>query len=253
MSRIDDSGALPYEGLTVKAFANKGHRMSDHHLPGDPPIPLTLRRSARARRISLRVSALDGRVTLTLPERLRAEAALEFAAEKEAWIRKHLARQPEQVQVSLGSMIPVDGTPRQVVAAPGRRVVLEPDTIAVPTAALGRSLQRYLRELARDRLVEASDHYARRLGQGYARITLRDTRSRWGSCSSDGALMYSWRLILAPPDVLRYVAAHEVAHLAEMNHSRAFWDQVTRLFGNYEPPRKWLTVNGGELHRYRFE
>lgn len=227
--------------------------MTNHHLPGDPPIPLTLRRSARARRISLRVSALDGRVTLTLPERLRAEAALEFAAEKEDWIRKHLARQPEQVQVGLETMLPVDGTLRRVVAATGRRVVLHPETIAVPSAALGRSLQRYLRELARDRLVEASDHYARRLGLGYSRITLRDTRSRWGSCSSDRALMYSWRLILAPPDVLRYVAAHEVAHLAEMNHSQAFWDQVTRLFGNYEPPRHWLRVKGGELHRYRFD
>lgn len=227
--------------------------MADHHLPGDPPIPLTLRRSARARRISLRVSSLDGRVTLTLPERLKQDAALEFAAEKEDWIRSHLARQPEQIQVALGTELPIDGTPRQVVAASGRRVQLDVDQVAVPPAALGRSLQRYLRELARDRLVEASDHYAQKLGRSYSRITLRDTRSRWGSCSSDGALMYSWRLILAPPDVLRYVAAHEVAHLAEMNHSQAFWDQVTRLFGNYEPARQWLRQNGSALHRYRFD
>ncbi|MQY42500.1 DUF45 domain-containing protein [Epibacterium sp. SM1969] len=227
--------------------------MADHHLPGDPPIPLTLRRSARARRISLRVSALDGRVTLTLPERLKQDAALEFAAEKEDWIRSHLARQPDQIVVGFGVELPIDGTPRQVVAASGRRVVLDVDQVAVPQAAPGRTLQRYLRELARDRLVEASDHYARKLGRDYSRITLRDTRSRWGSCSSDGALMYSWRLIFAPPDVLRYVAAHEVAHLAEMNHSQAFWDQVTQLFGNYEPARQWLHQNGSALHRYRFD
>ncbi len=227
--------------------------MADHHLPGDPPIPLTLRRSARARRISLRVSALDGRVTLTLPERLKQDAALEFAAEKEDWIRSHLARQPDQILVGFGVELPIDGTPRQVVAASGRRVVLDVDQVAVPQAAPGRTLQRYLRELARDRLVEASDYYARKLGRDYSRITLRDTRSRWGSCSSDGALMYSWRLIFAPPDVLRYVAAHEVAHLAEMNHSQAFWDQVTRLFGNYEPARQWLRQNGSALHRYRFD
>ncbi|MQQ10457.1 DUF45 domain-containing protein [Epibacterium sp. SM1979] len=227
--------------------------MSNQHLLGDPPIPLTLRRSARARRISLRVSALDGRVTVTLPERLRTEAALEFASEKEDWIRKHLARQPAQVQVGIDTLLPVDGTQRRVVAATGRRVELGPDTIAVPPAALHRSLERYLRELARDRLAEASDFYAARLGRSYARITLRDTRSRWGSCTSDGGLMYSWRLILAPPDVLRYVAAHEVAHLAEMNHSPAFWNHVHRLFGNYEPARNWLRSHGGELHRFRFD
>jgi len=90
------------------------------------------------------------------------------------------------------------------------------------------------------------------LGRGYQRLSLRDTRSRWGSCTADAGLMYSWRLIMAPPDVLRYVAAHEVAHLQEMNHSPAFWALVQQLYGDYRTPRGWLRQHGAGLHSYRF-
>ncbi|WP_323779338.1 SprT family zinc-dependent metalloprotease [Leisingera sp.] len=226
--------------------------MATHHLPGDPPVPLTLRRSARARRISLRISSLDGRVTLTLPKSLPERAALAFAEEKADWIRSHLEKHPETVEAGFGTLLPVDGQNRVVERAPGRRIQLDAGRIAVPGDNPGRVLQRCLKELARNRLAEASDFYAARLGKGYSRLTLRDTRSRWGSCTADGALMYSWRLILAPPAVLRYVAAHEVAHLQEMNHSAAFWAVVERLYGQYEAPRAWLRENGAGLHRYRF-
>jgi len=227
--------------------------MADHFLPGAPPVPLTLRRSGRARRISLRISQLDGRVTLTLPNRVPVAEALAFANSKNNWIRDHLSNRPNDVPIAHGAVVPVEGAPRRIVPAPGRRVVLHPDEIAAPDGAVGSRLQSWLRTLARDRLAAASDHYADLLGRPYTRITIRDTRSRWGSCSSHGALMYSWRLILAPPEVLRYVAAHEVAHLAEMNHSAAFWANVTRLHGPYEAPRRWLHQQGADLHRYRFD
>ena len=225
-----------------------------HVLPGDPPIPLVLRRSARARRISLRVSQIDGRVTLSLPARLPEAEALAFARSREGWIREHLARRGADVAVGPGAVLPLEGRPVTVVAGPGRRVVAAGDTLAVPGApdAAGPRLQAWLKALARERLAAASDDYAGRLGRGYARLTLRDTRSRWGSCTSDGGLMYSWRLILAPPEVLRYVAAHEVAHLAQMNHSPAFWAEVARLYGDYAAPRVWLRRHGSDLHRYRF-
>jgi predicted metal-dependent hydrolase len=106
--------------------------------------------------------------------------------------------------------------------------------------------------MARDRLVAASEHYADLLGRPFGKVSLRDTRSRWGSCTSEGNLMYSWRLILAPVDVLNYVAAHEVSHLAEMNHSQAFWSEVERLMPGYAAPRKWLKQHGAELHRFQF-
>lgn len=229
--------------------------MSQMFLDGDPPIALILRRSARARRISLRISQLDGRVTLTLPKRVPEREALDFAREKETWIRKHLAARGEDVAVGLGAVLPVGGLMHEVVSGSGRKVSFEEGRVAVPgkPERAGPRLAGYLKTIARARLAEASDHYAAKLERPYAALTLRDTRSRWGSCTSDGRLMYSWRLILAPPEVLDYVAAHEVAHLAEMNHSPAFWENVQRIYGDYKAPRSWLRKQGGDLHRYRFD
>ncbi|WP_195821484.1 M48 family metallopeptidase [Roseobacter sp. MH60115] len=229
--------------------------MTENSLPGDPPIPLILRRSAQAKRISLRISQLDGRVTLTLPKRVPEREALQFAYEKESWIRKHLAARGDDVAVGIGTLLPVGGQMYEVAAGSGRRVQFEGGRVAVPgaPARVGLRLAGHLKEIARARLAEASDNYAALLGKPYQAITLRDTRSRWGSCTAEGRLMYSWRLILAPPDVLDYVVAHEVAHLAEMNHSPAFWAQVSRIYGDYAGPRQWLRRQGSDLHRYRFD
>ncbi|MBZ8118034.1 M48 family metallopeptidase [Roseovarius sp. LXJ103] len=225
--------------------------MGQHILPGNPPIAITLRRSAQARRISLRVSALDGRVTLTLPPGLPEAEALSFARQKQAWLAGHLARQPDDVTIAPGASLPVEGETLELRTGSGRRVHREGGALYVPGPVAPR-VQAWLKTLARERLVAASDHYSGVLGRPYSRITLRDTRSRWASCSSTGALNYSWRLIMAPPDVLDYVAAHEVAHLAEMNHSQAFWDIVARLCPGYDAHRLWLKTHGTALHRYRF-
>ncbi|MBB96804.1 MAG: zinc metalloprotease [Rhodobacteraceae bacterium] len=227
--------------------------MAEHHLPGSPPVPVLLRRSARARRISLRVSQLDGRVTLTVPRGVSEAEALSFAVSKSDWVRGHLASRAGDVIVGDGAILPVEGRPRQVVCQATRRVRLDPDALVLPRDQPGTRARTFLRQMARDRLAAASDRHAQALGRPYTRITLRDTRSRWGSCSSAGALMYSWRLVLAPPEILDYVAAHEVAHLAEMNHSPAFWALVERLYGPYAAARDWLRTEGSALHRYRFD
>ena len=228
--------------------------MSTAVLPGSPPIPLTLRKSARARRISLRISQLDGRVTLTMPTRLAEREALEFARSKEGWIRKHLAERGGDLPVAVGMTVPLGGRLVEVRRGAGRKVEIDGDAILVPGPAerIPARLAAHLKALARDRLAAACDDYAAILGRPFSRITLRDTRSRWGSCTSDGALMFSWRLIMAPPEVLDYVVAHEVAHLAEMNHSPAFWATVERIYGDYRAPRRWLKTQGNALHRYRF-
>ena len=223
-------------------------------LPGTPPLDITLRRSARARRFSLRVSALDGRVTLSIPQRAREAEAMEFAHQHEDWLRAALARQGGVATIGFGTTLPIEG--RDVVLAPaaGRVVQRLGDSLLLPGAEAQVAVRAaaYLRALARDRLAEASDHYAGLLGRKVTRLTLRDTRSRWGSCSHTGALMYSWRLIMAPPSVLRYVAAHECAHLVEMNHSADFWAVVARLYPHWQKERAWLHANGPRLHSYRF-
>ncbi|MEI4234621.1 M48 family metallopeptidase [Roseovarius sp. D22-M7] len=228
--------------------------MSQHFLPGDPPVALTLRHSPRARRVSLRVSGLDGRVTLSVPRGMSEAEALEFARSKAGWLRAQLARQPGCEPVRPGLELPFEGRMLRIAPGAGRAVRLGEGALHVPgpEARVAARLEGWLKARARDRLAQASDHYAARLGRRYSRITLRDTRSRWGSCSSKAALSYSWRLIMAPPEVLDYVAAHEVAHLVEMNHSPAFWAVVAQLFPAHDGPRQWLRQEGAGLHRYVF-
>lgn len=223
-------------------------------LPGAPPVEITLRRSARARRYSLRVSQLDGRVTLTLPQGAPLEEGLAFAREKAGWIRAQLAAQPGPAPVAIGGTVPFEGRELPIVAGRRRCAALVGGRLEVPDdpARVGRRVQAFLTEQARGRLAAASDRHAETLGRPYGKITLRDTRSRWGSCSSRGNLMYSWRLVMAPPEVLDYVAAHEVAHLAEMNHSPAFWALVEQLCPGHRTPRAWLSAHGALLHRVRF-
>ena len=106
-----------------------------------------------------------------------------------------------------------------------------------------------LKSAARD-LEAASRRYAKMLGVSLKRVSVRDQSSRWGSCSSTGVLSFSWRLILAPAFVLEYLAAHEICHLVELNHSPRFWRLVKRLYADVERAKVWLDVNGTELHRY---
>lgn len=218
-------------------------------------VEITLRRSARARRFSLRVSRLDGRVTLSMPLRAREAEAMAFARAQEEWIRTTLAKMPQRAGVGIGSVIPVEGRMLRLEAGAGRSVRVEGDVMFVPgdPALAGVRAGAFLKALARERLVAASDRYAAMIGRKVTRVTLRDTRSRWGSCAHDGALMYSWRLVMAPASVLDYVAAHEVAHMVEMNHSDAFWAVVERLYPRWQVQRKWLHNEGQALHGYRFD
>ena len=175
--------------------------MAQHILPGTPPVELILRKSARARRISLRVSRLDGRVTLTMPPYASEREALAFAAEKADWLRRHLAAHPAETRVSVGYELPVEGrmlTLQSVDHGHAPRIEGDLFLIPGPEARAATRAAAFLKLRARDRLAEASDRYATKLGRPYTSLTLRDTRSRWGSCTTEGALMYSWRLIMAP-------------------------------------------------------
>lgn len=225
-------------------------------VPGLPGVEVSLRRSARARRLSLRVGRIDGAVTLTIPARLPLREAQAFLAAQAGWVARALEARPTATPIGPGTRLPVEGRLLTLTPMPGRGAPrIDEDRLILPgppdrTAA---RTQAWLRTLARDRLAAACDAHAAALGRPYTALALRDTRSRWGSCTSSGRLMFNWRLILAPPQVLDYVAAHEVAHLARMDHSPAFWATVASLMPGYAAPRRWLKAEGQTLHAWRFE
>lgn len=227
--------------------------MGQIRLPGNPSLSVALRRSARARRLSLRVSRLDGRVTLTLPSAVSEAEGRRFVHEKADWIARAVASVPGESVVSVGSVIPVAGEACVVEAGRGRSARLADGSILAPATRPGPAIRALLKAEARVRLAAAVGHYAARLDRPVGRLTLCDTRSRWGSCTSRGDLMFSWRLIMAPRDVLDYVAAHEVAHLVHMDHSAAFWSVVETLCPDWRRQRDWLRRDGETLHRYRFD
>lgn len=228
--------------------------MADTVQIGDPPILVQLRPNTRAKRMTLRVSAVDGTARLTLPKRSSLRAAKRFLVEQEGWLRAHMGKTPKRVGIRPGITISLFGESFLLTNHSGARVILAPGTLFLPfSKPAGPVLERFIKNRARNVITPLVEVDAAALGRKCGKISLRDPRSRWGSCNTDGNLMFSWRLMLAPPNVLRYVVAHEVAHLREMNHSAAFWDEVAGLMPDFETPRRWLKQNGGQLHRYDFK
>ncbi|KGJ03047.1 hypothetical protein SAMN04487972_107124 [Paracoccus halophilus] len=216
-------------------------------------IPVTLKRSARARRMTLRVARAGGEVVLTLPSLASLSDGRAFAESRAGWLRQIRATMPQPRLAAHGALIPVEGRARAITPADERRVRLRGDALLVPRQRpAGVQVAAWLKHLARMRLAVACDRHGAALGRGFRAIVLRDTRSRWGSCTHDGRLMFSWRLAMAPPEVLDYVAAHEVAHLLHMDHSPAFWAATERLVPDYAHHRGWLKQHGHELLAWRF-
>lgn len=220
----------------------------------DGDIPVALRRSARARRMTLRVARAGGEVVLTLPVSVSLAEGRAFAESRAGWLRKTRAAAPQTSAVRAGSLIPVGGRMLRLTPTATRLVGIDGEHLIYPThRPVGPTVSAWLKQMARNRLALACDRYARQIGRPYRALSLRDTRSRWGSCTHDGRLMFSWRLAMAPPEVLDYVAAHEVAHLRHMDHSPAFWAATGSLMPDYETRRQWLRQNGHELLAFTFD
>lgn len=216
-------------------------------------IPVRLRRSDRARRMTLRVARAGGEVVLTLPRRASVQDGRAFAESRTEWLRRVRAEMPAPQIVAHGAVIPVEGQGRVVTPADVRRASLQGGALLVPRGRpAGAVAAAWLRHLAQMRLTAACDRYAAVLGCDFHAISLRDTRSRWGSCTHDGRLMFSWRLAMAPAEVLDYVAAHEVAHLRHMDHSAEFWAVTKGLMSDYATHRAWLRQHGQTLLAWRF-
>lgn len=229
----------------------------DHVLAeiGGEPVRIALNWSLRAQRYTLRLHQSSREPVLTIPVRGTLAVATDFLDRHRGWLRARLDALPAATPLVDGVTIPFRGEPLHIRHTGGRGVVRIVDDFAgrlllVPGEAehLPRRVTDFLKRAARADLEAATARHAAALGVRITQIRLGDPRSRWGSCSSTGAISYSWRIVLAPPSVLDYLAAHEVAHRREMNHSARFWKLVKSLCPDMEVQEKWLARNGASLH-----
>jgi predicted metal-dependent hydrolase len=217
--------------------------------------PISIRISPRARRIALRINAAERTVELVLPPGVPQSHGLRFVQSKRGWIAARLAALPPSVPFAEGAVVPVLGVPhrirREVDAAPPPVALVDGEIrVRGDPVHLPRRVRDFLMAKARKELSLRARRLAARIGRDIAQITVRDTRSRWGSCSGQGNISFSWRLIFAPEPVIDYVVAHEVSHLVEMNHGPRFWRLVESLSPDSGTPRAWLKRHRSRLFSY---
>ena len=217
-------------------------------------LEVRVRLNPRARRMIVRVNPATGEISVTAPSRRGLSAALDFARGEREWIAGQLAKAPGPVLLAIGAEIPFLGRAHRIEAAARGPAPVWADEGVIrvrgDVAHAPRRVLDFLKREARKACETRVLAHAAQVGAKPSRITVRDTASRWGSCSTARALSFSWRLILAPSFVLDYVVAHEVAHLREMNHSPRFWAHVRSLVPDLEAAQAWLRTNGRDLQRY---
>jgi predicted metal-dependent hydrolase len=218
-------------------------------------VPVRVRVSPRARRLALKIDAVGDAVELVLPPRTSLPRALNFLNSNRDWVESRLAALPPRLCFTEGEKVPIFGALHRIrrAARSGERgpVWVESGELRVTGEKqhLARRVRDFLKERAREELSRRARRLAQQVGREVGRVTVRDTTTRWGSCSANGNMAFSWRLIMAPEPVLHYVVAHEVAHLVEMNHGPRFWKLVDKLVPDVERQRDWLNDNRAWLLR----
>lgn len=226
----------------------------DISTPDRQIVTVYLKEHPRARRISLRVDPAHHRIVLIKPRRTSKKAAIAFAQDKAGWLKEQVERLPKPRPFADGAAVPLRGETHLIRHCPEARrgvwTIENEICVSGDAAHLSRRVTDWYRAEARKAVAPLVHGYAETLGKRVTGITIRDTRSRWGSCTAQGKLSFSWRLIMTPPHVISYVVAHEVAHLCEMNHSARFWQTVDRLVEGRDTAAGWLKTHGHDLHRY---
>jgi hypothetical protein len=191
---------------------------------------------------------------LTLPTKASLKDAKLFLESHAVWLRNRLAQAPQKIPFTADASIPVLGVPHILRHAPEARrgVWLEEGALFVSGRPehMPRRVRDFLKAETEKQVRPLAFDLSAKIGKTPTRITVRSLKSRWGSCSSAHDLSFSWRLILAPAPVLAYVVAHEVAHMAQMNHSPDFWHVVGQIDPGFKESRRWLKAHGAELFRY---
>jgi predicted metal-dependent hydrolase len=215
-------------------------------------IPLAIRRHRRARRISLRLSPARDTIVMTLPVRASVASGMDFLSSKAEWVFSNL-EEDQTIHLKDSVTIPVLGQAYIIRHSPGRGISeLHENELHIRCAEefVARRVRDFLKKYMREACLVRAQMMAEHIGKTVREVRVRDTRSRWGSCSASGSLTFHWQLVFAPLGVLDYLIAHEVAHLKEMNHSTRFWQIVEALCPEYKKARKWLKSQGHTLHRY---
>ncbi len=234
---------------------NNGQTMT-LRAPNGQHVRVRFEVNAKARRLILRLDERRREAVAVAPSRRQIKDAAAFAAERADWISMRLQHLPEPVRFEEGAMIQYRGAPLQLTSEGEGRVAKiwaedenSPRLLSVPgdPATMDLRVMRYLKKQARADLSRAVTRHCATLGVIHKGISVKDTRSRWGSCTHDAQLSFSWRLVMAPPEVLDYVAAHECAHILEMNHSAKFWAQVAKCCPDWKRHRSWLRTHGAGL------
>lgn len=223
---------------------------------------MRLRVNRRARRVSLRLDRARREIVATAPNPRRLAEAAAFAHDRAAWIAERLAELPSASPLTPGQLIEVFGRPVRLEQGSGRARWIEPEDGATPRiVAMGegegfaRAVALVVKRKALEVLTERTAFHCARLGVAAPKVTVADAKSRWGSCRPatgrlPASIRYSWRLALAPYEVADYVAAHECAHLLELNHGPRFWAHVRELVGDERRHRAWLRAEGARLHAF---
>ena len=225
---------------------------------GDGSVPVALKRVSHSQRFTLRVRAATRDVVLSMPAYSSLRSAREFAERNADWIQARLATLPRPVSFEPRSVVPLRGVEHHIVHRPETRGVVWTEypasgpqiCVAGERPHVSRRVADFLKREAKKDLEAAVRKHTRRIEVVAQRIVLRDTKSRWGSCSSAGTLNFSWRLVMAPAYVLDYLAAHEVAHIVHMDHSPQFWKVTHKLCARTDEAEAWLKTKGADLHRF---
>ena len=230
--------------------------LNEEMTPAGHDIPVRLRRNARARRLILRQDIKNGGFTLTLPKRASLTAAQRFINDQTEWLIKHNSHIAPPRRFTDGDKILYRGSDHLIVSRPDQTrglITVTNTEIHIPgdPAHLHRRLCDFIKTECRAALAGRVREKAARIGKTVRRIRIADQSTRWGSCSSTGTLSFSCRLIFAPDFVIDYLAAHEVTHLREMNHSDRFWQLLYGICPETDRAEDWLKMNGAKLHRYR--
>ena len=217
---------------------------------------IQLKKLKRARRLTLRICHITGEVKITTPLNIKMSSLKGFIDKNAPWILAQRKTIQSPIKIDAGTSIPMFGVEKQILVDHNchDNYKISNQSLILPQTHLNvkKQIKSTLLQIAEDYFVETCNKYSQKLNTSFAQLSIRDPKSRWGSCSSQKRLMFSWRLIMAPNSVSSYVAAHEVAHLLHLNHSCDFWSIVELISPDYPAQRNWLRKNGRSLHKFIF-